>query len=180
MIFFGRRIGGMRRQPDLKGHFWPKIVVVRHFSWRGVGALYVQGEHVMPKSTLLKRAVSVMSAATLALVGVAIGVTPAQAAPAVIQPQPTNSITADRLPTVQINGVVWSTDVAGSKVYAGGSFTRARPAGSALGVNETVRNNLLAFDVNTGNLDTTFAPDLNGQVLGVAVFARQDPRLCGR
>ncbi|AQP46315.1 hypothetical protein BW730_00745 [Tessaracoccus aquimaris] len=94
---------------------------------------------------------------------------PATAAPAPIQPQPATSVTADALPTVQINGVVWSTDMAGSKVYSGGSFTRARPAGASLGVNETVRNNLLAFDVTTGNLDTSFAPDLNGQVLDVAV-----------
>lgn len=98
-----------------------------------------------------------------------MGVARADAAPAAIQPQPNNSITADALPTVQINGVVWSTAIAGSKVYAGGSFTRARPAGAAAGTNETVRNNLLAFDINTGVMDTSFAPDLNGQVLGVAV-----------
>ncbi len=123
----------------------------------------------MPMSKPLTRTISTVSAAVLAVVGVGIGVSSAQAAPAPIQSQPNNSITADRLPTVQINGVVWSTDIAGSKVYAGGSFTRARPAGAAAGTNETVRNNLLAFDVATGNLDTSFAPDLNGQVLGVAV-----------
>ncbi|WP_231979254.1 hypothetical protein [Tessaracoccus coleopterorum] len=59
--------------------------------------------------------------------------------------------------------------MAGNKVYAGGSFTRARPAGAAAGTNETVRNNFLAFDITTGNLDTGFAPNLNGQVLDVAV-----------
>jgi hypothetical protein len=107
------------------------------------------------------------------VVGVALGVSNAQAAQAPIQPQPNNSITADGLPTVQINGVVWSTDIAGSKVYAGGSFTRARPAGSAAGVNETVRNNLVAFDINTGVMDASFAPNLNGQVLGVAVSPDQ-------
>ncbi|MFT4216805.1 MAG: PKD domain-containing protein [Micropruina sp.] len=123
----------------------------------------------MPKSTPLVRAISTVAATVLALVGIGVGVTPAVAAPAPIQPQPLTSITADRLPTVQINGVVWSTDVAGNKVYAGGAFTRARPAGAAAGTNETVRNNLLAFDITTGNLDTSFAPDLNGQVLGVAV-----------
>ena len=123
----------------------------------------------MPKPTLLKRAVSVVSATALALIGVAMGGSRAEAAPATIQPQPNNSITADALPTVQINGVVWSTDVAGNKVYAGGSFTRARPAGAPAGTNETVRNNLLAFDITTGVMDTSFAPDLNGQVLGVAV-----------
>lgn len=128
-----------------------------------------RGDNGMPKTTVLKRAVSVMSATMLGLVGVGLGATRAQAAPATIQPQPNNSITADRLPTVQINGVVWSTDVVGNKVYAGGSFTRARPAGASAGTNETVRNNLLAFDITTGNMDASFAPDLNGQVLGVAV-----------
>ncbi|MFT4297058.1 MAG: PKD domain-containing protein [Micropruina sp.] len=112
---------------------------------------------------------TLLSATALAALGSVAGVSRAEAAPATIQPQPNNSITADRLPTAQINGVVWSTDVAGNKVYAGGSFTRARPAGAAAGSNETVRNNLLAFDITTGNLDTSFAPDLNGQVLAVAV-----------
>lgn len=123
----------------------------------------------MPKPTLLTRVFSVISASALAAIGMATGVTRADAAQAPIQPQPANSITADALPTVQINGVVWSTDVAGNKVYAGGSFTKARPAGAAAGVNETVRNNLVAFDITTGVMDATFAPDLNGQVLGVAV-----------
>ncbi|MEA4944772.1 MAG: PKD domain-containing protein [Propionicimonas sp.] len=120
-------------------------------------------------STLLKRTVSLTSSAALALAGLGVVAVAAEAAPAVIQPRPDTSITADRLPTVQMNGVVWSTAVAGNKVYAGGSFTRARPAGAAAGTNETVRNNLLAFDITTGNLDTSFVPDLNGQVLGVAV-----------
>lgn len=123
----------------------------------------------MPKPTLLTCVLSVISASALAAIGMATGVTRADAAQAPIQPQPANSITADALPTVQINGVVWSTDVAGNKVYAGGSFTKARPAGAAVGTNETTRNNLLAFDINTGVMDTSFAPDLNGQVLGVAV-----------
>lgn len=119
----------------------------------------------MPRATLLTRIAAIGSATALALVGVAVQ--PAAAAPAVIQPQPNTSFTADRLPTVQINGVVWSQVVVGNKVYAGGSFTRARPAGAAAGTNETVRNNLLAFDITTGVMDSSFAPDLNGQVLSV-------------
>ena len=78
------------------------------------------------------------------------------------------TVTADALPTVQINGVVWEQAVVGNTVYAGGSFTRARPAGAAPGTQETVRNNLLAYDLRTGELNTSFAPNLNAQVLAVA------------
>lgn len=77
------------------------------------------------------------------------------------------TVSADALPTVQVDGVVWSQAVVGNTVYAGGKFTTARPAGSAPGVGTVRRNNLLAYDIRTGALVTSFAPDLNGQVLGV-------------
>ena len=47
--------------------------------------------------------------------------------------QPAAAVTADRLPTVQVDGVVWSQAVVGNTVYAGGSFNNARPAGAAAG-----------------------------------------------
>ena len=75
--------------------------------------------------------------------------------------------TADGLPTVQIDGVVWSQVVVGNTVYAAGKFTSARPAGAPAGTQETVRHNLLAYDIRTGELITSFAPDLNGQALAV-------------
>ena len=78
------------------------------------------------------------------------------------------TVSADPLPTVQINGVVWSQAVVGTTVYAGGSFTSARPAGSALGQNETPRQHFLAYDITTGQLDTTFAPSFNAQIRAVA------------
>ncbi len=78
------------------------------------------------------------------------------------------TVTADGLPTVQVNGVVWSQVTVGNTVYAAGKFTRARPAGAAAGTSETVRNNLLAFDIRTGELITSFAPNLNAQALVVA------------
>src|SRR3954466_16229914 len=94
------------------------------------------------------------------------------AAPAVadsmpLQPSTPATVTADALPTAQINGVVWSQVVVGDTVYAAGKFTRVRPAGAAAGTSETVRNNLLAYDIRTGALVTSFAPDLNGQALVV-------------
>src|SRR3954470_6903881 len=78
------------------------------------------------------------------------------------------TVAADALPTVQVDGVVWTQAVVGNTVYAGGKFTTARPAGSAAGTNTVTRNNLLAYDIRTGDLLTSFAPNLNGQVLAIA------------
>lgn len=93
------------------------------------------------------------------------GVAHADTAP--LNPGVPATVSADALPTVQVDGVVWSQAVVGNTVYVGGKFTTARPAGSAAGVNTTPRNNLLAYDIRTGALITSFAPNLNGQVLGV-------------
>jgi PKD repeat protein len=83
-------------------------------------------------------------------------------------PATPTTVTADGLPTVQINGVAWSQVVVGNTVYVAGRFTTARPAGAAAGTRETVRNNLLAYDIRTGELVTSFAPDLNAQALAIA------------
>lgn len=77
-------------------------------------------------------------------------------------------VSIDALPTVQINGVVWSQAVSGNIVYAGGTFTAARPAGSAAGQNQTTRNNLVAYDITTGVM-TSFNANLNSTVRAVAV-----------
>ncbi len=118
---------------------------------------------------MIKR-LSMLVTATVVLgataVGHSNGVASAAAAP--LAPRPANAVTADALPTVQVDGVVWSQAIVGNTVYAGGSFTNARPAGAAAGTNLVPRNNLLAFDIRTGELITSFAPELNGQVLAVA------------
>ncbi|WP_024285418.1 PKD domain-containing protein [Cellulomonas sp. KRMCY2] len=77
------------------------------------------------------------------------------------------TVSADPLPTVQIDGVVWNEALVGNTVYAGGQFASARPAGSPAGVNTVTRNNLLSFDVTTGVLNSGWAPNPNGQVLAV-------------
>jgi hypothetical protein len=79
------------------------------------------------------------------------------------------TVTADALPTVQIDGVVWSQAIAGDRVYAGGDFHTARPAGSPAGVNTVPRENMLAYDLSSGELVASFAPSFNGQVRTVAV-----------
>ena len=66
---------------------------------------------------------------------------------------------ADALPTVQVNGIVWTQVVVGNTVYAGGRFSAARPAGAAPGRNAVRRSNLLAFDIRTGRLITLVRAD---------------------
>lgn len=77
------------------------------------------------------------------------------------------TVTADSLPTVQIDGVVWQQTIIGDTVYAVGKFATARPAGAAAGSKTTPRKNILAFSLSTGELVTGFAPSLNAQALAV-------------
>ncbi|MFB9378399.1 LamG-like jellyroll fold domain-containing protein [Kineococcus gynurae] len=92
---------------------------------------------------------------------------PSQADDLAARTLPSTTVSADALPTVQINGVVWSQVVVGNRVYVTGSFTSARPAGSPAGTNETARSNLLAYDITTGNLISSWAPTLNSTGLGI-------------
>ncbi|MEU2350286.1 PKD domain-containing protein [Modestobacter sp. NPDC049651] len=119
-------------------------------------------------------AVTAALTVTGALAVLAPGAASADSAP--LSPSPANPVTAsvDALPTVQIDGVAWAQTVVGNTVYVGGSFTSARPAGAPAGTGETPRRNLLAYDIRTGELVSSFAPDLNGQVL--AVTASPDGR----
>jgi hypothetical protein len=68
----------------------------------------------------------------------------------------------------QTNGTVRVVVRAGGVVYVGGSFTSVRPAGSAVGTNESQRNDLAAFDAHTGAL-LAWNPDANGEVHALAV-----------
>src|SRR3954454_5108024 len=82
--------------------------------------------------------------------------------PTPTSPANPETVSADALPTVQGNGVVWSMVTVGNTVYATGSFTAARPAGALPGVNETPRANLVAFNLATGVM-TAWNHSLNGQ-----------------
>lgn len=116
---------------------------------------------------LLKRRL----AATLTALAVLVaGALPAAADSAPVDPtDPATPVTfaADMLPTVQIDGVVWSQVTIGTTVYAVGSFATARPAGSPVGVNTVPRNNILAYDLETGEL-LPFSADLDGQARAIA------------
>ncbi|GGC16506.1 PKD domain-containing protein [Cellulomonas carbonis] len=108
---------------------------------------------------------------TAVLAGLALALAPVVPAAADTMPSdPTEPVTvaADSLPTVQVDGVVWQQVVVGNTVYVAGSFATARPAGAAPGVSTVPRANLLAYDIRTGNLITSWAPRTNAQVLTIA------------
>jgi beta-propeller uncharacterized protein DUF5122 len=74
------------------------------------------------------------------------------------------TVSADALPTWQLNGVVWSQVTVGNIVYATGSFTKARPPGVAAGdPQEVPANNIFAYDIRTGARVAGFNHSLNGQ-----------------
>ena len=116
------------------------------------------------------RTVVVRSLATLAsaaLIAVGLTVVPATADTLPASPTTPVTVAADALPTPQINGVAWAQVVVGDIVYVAGKFTTARPYGSAVGANTVARNNILAYNIETGALVTSFAPNLNAQALAI-------------
>ncbi|MDR6971731.1 PKD domain-containing protein [Leifsonia shinshuensis] len=123
-----------------------------------------------PRSRTLGILTAVLTAIGLVFGGIAIA-QPAAADTA--PPDPANpasppTVSADVLPTTQIDGVAWAQVVVGNTVYVAGKFTTARPAGAAAGTNTTARSNLLAYDVTTGNLISSFNVPLNAQALAIA------------
>ncbi|MBC3761667.1 PKD domain-containing protein [Quadrisphaera oryzae] len=108
-------------------------------------------------------------ATALALPATAATALAADAAPAAAQLPAT--VSADSLPTVQVNGVVWNQLVVGNTVYVAGEFTSARPAGAPAGTSEVARTNLLAYDITTGSLISSWAPTVNGTAYGLAASA---------
>ena len=107
------------------------------------------------------------TATTLSMLAIVSVATAPSAAAAVVPPivgsEDGNHVTADALPTVQIDGVVWDQVVVGNTVYVVGDFDNARPAGAAPGVNQTPRANMLAYNLTTGALIPGFVANLNNQ-----------------
>ncbi|RIJ60147.1 PKD domain-containing protein [Clavibacter phaseoli] len=116
------------------------------------------------------RRLAAMTAAAAVILSAVVIAQPALADSAPVDPTDPKTpvtVTADPLPTTQIDGVAWSQVVVGNTVYVAGKFQNARPAGAAAGTNLTPRSNLLAYDIRTGALITSFAPKLNAQALSV-------------
>jgi PKD repeat protein len=100
-------------------------------------------------------------------VNLSLSSTPASADTAPASPSEPETVSAAALPTAQMNGVAWAQVIVGNRVYVTGQFTQARPAGSALGVNETPRTNLLSYDLTTGQLNS-WAPTINAPGYAIA------------
>ncbi|MGV9194813.1 PKD domain-containing protein [Microbacterium sp. MC2] len=129
----------------------------------------------MKFTTKITRIAATVAATALVLTGAVATGTAAVAAEgdlsgvAPIEQRNAQTVTADGLPTVQLDsGIVWTQVMNGNVVYAGGSFSQTRPANAAPGTNLTPRSNLLAYDVTTGNL-LPFAPQINGTVKSLAL-----------
>ena len=125
--------------------------------------------HVEAFGGLIRRAGAVVATTALLVGGVTLTGGVAHAAdPAPTPPTPT-TVTADALPTWQINGVVWAQVVVGNTVYVTGSFTKARPPGVAVGgAGEIDALNIFAYDITTGNPVASFSHSLNAQGLAIA------------
>lgn len=123
----------------------------------------------MSKHGLVRsRISSLLSIIAMVATGLSVSTLVAPVASAAPGPIAAPGVTADALPTAQINGVAWVQRVVGNTVFVGGQFTNARPAGAAPGTAQVARNNLMAYNLTTGVM-TNFAPNLNGQVKAMAV-----------
>ncbi|NOJ60758.1 LamG-like jellyroll fold domain-containing protein, partial [Arthrobacter sp. 260] len=119
----------------------------------------------------IRKLVALLCTLAVAVSMAIVGAPPALADSAPLDPTnpatPT-TVTADALPTVQMDGVAWSQVVVGNTVYVAGEFNNARPYGAPEGVNETPRRNILAYDIRTGELIQSFNPVLNGPAFAIA------------
>src|SRR3954453_19717565 len=114
----------------------------------------------------------IVSLLSIVAAWLAVVTAPAQAD---TQPDPGSptTVSADALPTWQVNGVVWSQVTVGNIVYVTGSFTKARPPGTAPGnPAEIPAGNIFAFDIRTGNAVSGFSHSMNAQ--GMAITRSPD------
>ncbi|MFT4297059.1 MAG: PKD domain-containing protein [Micropruina sp.] len=121
----------------------------------------------MPNSTsrFVRARISGMVAGALVFTAGLAGVAPAQRAEAALLPTDPATVTAEALPTWQLNGVVWSTVVVGNTAYVTGEFSKARPPAEPVNSPLSVdAKNIFAFDVTTGN-PVAFNHSLNAQGL---------------
>ena len=122
-------------------------------------------------STRLSRSLGIFTVFGLLVSGLVLSqptIASAADGPAPNEQRNASTVTADPLPTVQIDsGIVWTQTIIGDTVYAAGLFSNARPAGAAAGTNLIPRSNILSYNINTGVI-TSFAPAINGEIKTLA------------
>ncbi|UQX89013.1 hypothetical protein M6D93_03195 [Jatrophihabitans telluris] len=117
---------------------------------------------------------AVLAVATMALIAETVSASShAQAAgtpkPSPVAARTAAAVTSAALPTAQLDGVAFAQKIVGNRVFAGGRFSHARPAGAAPGTHQVLRRNLLSYNLTTGVLDSGFAPTVNGTIRVIAV-----------
>ncbi|MFL6139376.1 MAG: PKD domain-containing protein [Frankiaceae bacterium] len=100
-------------------------------------------------------------------VGLTVPAATANALQAVAQDRVVSDDPAGFTPNV-LDGRVYAVVQAGNRIILGGSFTQAQNAGSTTTL---TRNRVLAFNATTGVIDTSFAPNVDGDVNALAVSA---------
>jgi PKD repeat protein len=125
------------------------------------------GETLMssPRSSKFRAALAAAIVTAGIVVVPVVAATSAAAAPAPIAQRTSDNVTTDLLPTVQVDGVVWSQVIIGNTVYVAGSFQNAISPSTDPVQTTTPRSNLLAYNLTTGALVTSFSVALNGQAI---------------
>ncbi|PPA58678.1 malectin domain-containing carbohydrate-binding protein [Micromonospora chalcea] len=108
-----------------------------------------------------RRLLAVLTAGALTVVGLSPATPAAAAAPG--HDKVVHTVPSTASPDVQ-DGSVDAIHDAGTKIIAGGSFTRVQNRNSDVDI---PRDYLLAFDKATGTVDTAFAPTLDNEVTAV-------------
>src|ERR1700712_4609183 len=112
-------------------------------------------------STYGRKATAGIAATALvagALAALVVASPSASADPGPIAARSAGNVTADALPTAQIDGVAWSQAILGDTVYVGGQFANARPAGVVKGgAGSVARTSLMSYTLSTGVM-TSWAP----------------------
>jgi hypothetical protein len=114
----------------------------------------------------MRRRLAVAAAATLTTVAVAGAPAPA-AVSDITHSNVVSTNPVDFTPHV-VDGVVRAFALVGNKVVVGGNFTQVREAGKTAVIN---RNNIFAYDLNTGKVDTAFVPTVDSTVYALETGA---------
>jgi hypothetical protein len=137
-----------------------------------IASVSVHGNRVSPSTRPGRVLLAVVAIIAAFASGPLLGASTAQADTSPPAGTPA-TVSADVLPTWQINGVVWNAVTVGNTVYATGRFTKARPPGIAAGgAGEIAAGNIFAFNITTGNPVPNFSHSLNAQ--GLAISASPD------